>query len=94
MTMNKRNVPRTARRWACAGLALATLATPPLSAQQTARRASAQQELVTLNFVNAEIEAVTRAVAAMLDRPIIVDPRVKGQITVYSEQPLTVREAT
>jgi general secretion pathway protein D len=93
MTMNKRNVPRTARRWACAGLALATLATPPLSAQQTARRAPAQQELVTLNFVNAEIEAVTRAVAAMLDRPIIVDPRVKGQITVYSEQPLTVREA-
>jgi general secretion pathway protein D len=49
--------------------------------------------LVTVNFVNADIEAVTRAMAAMLERQIIVDPRVKGNITVYSEQPLTVREA-
>lgn len=48
---------------------------------------------VTLNFVNAEIDAVTRAFAAMLERPIVVDPRVKGTITVYSEQPVTVREA-
>ena len=48
---------------------------------------------VTLNFINADLEAVTRAVAAMLDRQIIVDPRVKGHITIYSEQPVTVREA-
>jgi general secretion pathway protein D len=48
---------------------------------------------VTLNFVNAEIEAVTRAIAAMVDRQILVDPRVRGQITLYSEQPLTVRQA-
>ena len=48
---------------------------------------------VTLNFVNADIEAVSRAIGAMLDRPIIVDPRVRGTITVYSEQPLSVREA-
>lgn len=48
---------------------------------------------VTLNFVNADIDAVTRAMGAMLDRQFIVDPRVKGSITVYSETPLTVREA-
>lgn len=48
---------------------------------------------VTLNFVNADIEAVTRAFAAMIERQILVDPRVRGTITVYSEQPLTVREA-
>ena len=48
---------------------------------------------VTLNFVNADIEAVSRAMGAMLDRQFIVDPRVKGNITVYSETPLTVREA-
>ncbi len=48
---------------------------------------------VTLNFVNADIEAVSRAMGAMLERPIIVDPRVKGTITLYSEQPLSVREA-
>jgi len=48
---------------------------------------------VTLNFVNADIEAVSRAMAAMIDRQILVDPRVKGVITVYNEQPLPVREA-
>ena len=48
---------------------------------------------MTLNFVNADIEAVSRAIGAMLDRQLLVDPRVKGQITVYSEQPLTSREA-
>jgi general secretion pathway protein D len=48
---------------------------------------------VTVNFVNADIEAVTRAFASMIQRQIAVDPRVRGNITVYSEQALTVREA-
>jgi general secretion pathway protein D len=48
---------------------------------------------VTVNFVNADIEAVTRAIAVMIERQIVVDPRVKGTITVYSEQPISVREA-
>ena len=48
---------------------------------------------VTLNFVNADIDAVSRAFAVMIDRQILVDPRVKGVITVYSEQPMPVREA-
>ncbi len=48
---------------------------------------------VTLNFVNADVEAVSRAFAVMIDRQILVDPRVKGVITLYSEQPMPVREA-
>ncbi|WP_374258904.1 type II secretion system secretin GspD [Aquabacterium sp.] len=48
---------------------------------------------VTLNFVNAEIEGVARAMAAIVERQILVDPRVKGNITLYSDQPLTPREA-
>jgi general secretion pathway protein D len=48
---------------------------------------------VTLNFVNQDIEAVTRAIGAMMNRQIVVDPRVKGAITVYSEAPLTINEA-
>ena len=48
---------------------------------------------VTVNFVNADIEGVTRAFAAMLNRPIIVDPRVRGSMTVYSEQPQTIAQA-
>ncbi len=48
---------------------------------------------VTLNFVNSDIDAITRVMAAMINRQIIVDPRVKGTMTLYSEQPMTVREA-
>ncbi|WP_414676516.1 type II secretion system secretin GspD [Methylibium sp.] len=36
---------------------------------------------------------MSRAIGAILDRQIVVDPRVKGQITLYSEQPLAPREA-
>jgi len=77
-------------------------ASKPAAAQSPARGSAAasahspalkSRTPVTLNFVNAEIDAVTRAFSAMLERPIVVDPRVKGTITVYSEQPVTVREA-
>jgi general secretion pathway protein D len=61
----------------------------------TAQAASAKKSggTVTLNFVNAEIEGVARAMAVIVDKQIIVDPRVKGAITLYSDQPLTPREA-
>ena len=81
------------RRGAQRGLALllaATLALPPALAQTIAPKSRAP---VTVNFVNADVEAVTRAFAAMIDRAIVVDPRVKGTITVYSEQPQSIREA-
>ncbi len=58
-----------------------------------AARGKARESNVTLNFVNAEIEAVSRAMAAIVNRQILVDPRVKGTMTLYSEQPLTQREA-
>jgi len=48
---------------------------------------------VTLNFVNADIEAVSRAIGAMLNRDILVDPRVKGIITVYNDKPQPLAEA-
>ena len=80
------------------GLALLTLLALPNALAQASRAAGHSPALksgsqVTLNFVNADIEAVSRAMGAMLDKQFIVDPRVKGNITVYSETPLTVREA-
>ncbi len=70
--------------------ALQGLLLPAAQAQGNSARSRAP---VAVNFVNADIEAVTRAFAAMLDRGIIVDPRVKGSITVYSEQPQSIRDA-
>lgn len=48
---------------------------------------------VTLNFVNTEIEAVSRAIGAMLNRQLIVDPRVKGTITITTERAVPPQEA-
>jgi general secretion pathway protein D len=55
--------------------------------------ARARSTPVTLNFVNADIEAVSRAIGAMLNRDILVDPRVKGTITVYNDQPQPLAQA-
>ena len=46
-------------------------------------------EPVTLNFVNAEIEAVARAMASMTGRQVVLDPRVKGTLTLSTERPIT-----
>src|SRR3954470_6987321 len=54
--------------------------------------AIAQQRL-TLNFVNTEIEAVARAMADFTGRPFIVDPRVKGTVSLTIDQPLTPDQA-
>ena len=90
---------------AAASLLLAALWLPAMQAlaqdsantpgQGSARRSGGLRAStpVTLNFVNADIEAVSRAFAVMIDRQILVDPRVKGVITVYSEQPMPVRDA-
>lgn len=48
---------------------------------------------MTLNFVNADIEAVSRAIAAILRQQFVVDPRVKGTMTLYSEKALAPHEA-
>ncbi|WP_254783450.1 type II secretion system secretin GspD [Mitsuaria sp. PDC51] len=58
--------------------------------RQPAVRASTP---VTLNFVNTDIEAVSRAMSAALGKPILVDPRVKGTMTLTAEQPVPVQEA-
>ena len=42
-------------------------------------------EPVTLNFANAEIEAVARTMATITGRNVVVDPRVRGQINLVTE---------
>lgn len=46
------------------------------------------QEGVTLNFEQAEIESVIAMVAARTDRNFIIDPRVRGEITIISHHPV------
>ncbi|MEO7055377.1 MAG: type II secretion system secretin GspD [Caldimonas sp.] len=73
-------------------LLLGAVPAGPALAQKSAS-ARFRGEPVTLNFVNADIEGVARAMSAILKRQFLVDPRVRGSITLYSEEPLSPGEA-
>src|SRR2546428_93637 len=64
-----------------------------LTAFMIAAAAQAQDQRLTLNFANTEIDAVVRAMADFTGRTFIVDPRVKGTITLNVEQPVTAEQA-
>ena len=55
----------------------------------TTLHAQKQGEAITLNFVNAEIEAVTRTIGVITGRNMVVDPRVKGTMNLSSEKALS-----
>ncbi len=50
--------------------------------------AATTEETVTLNFVNAEIESVVKAVGLIANRNFILDPRVKGTVNIVSSKPV------
>ena len=66
------------RLLAASALVVALAATPVRAAE----------EQVTLNFVNADIEAVVKAVAEMTGRNFVLDPKVKGVINIVSARPV------
>jgi general secretion pathway protein D len=71
-------------RFAAATLALCML----LAGMPAWAQAPRANEPITLNFVNAEIDAVARTMAAITGRNIVVDPRVKGTITLSTDRPV------
>ena len=56
---------------------------------QTKPLAAARPEPVTLNFVNAEIEAVARTIGSITGINVVVDPRVKGTMTLITDKPVS-----
>lgn len=62
-------------------------------AQGNGKPAVKPGEPVTLNFVNAEIEAVARTVATLSGANVVVDPRVKGTMSLSSTLPVPPAQA-
>jgi general secretion pathway protein D len=94
MTMKLRVDARTSLALGLAtAMLVCLLALAPPGAQAQSKNARFRGEPVTLNFVNADIEAVSRAMGAILKQQFVVDPRVKGTVTLFSEQPISPREA-
>jgi len=62
----------------------------PASAADAAPQASTTRgdDTVTLNFVNADIEAVVRAVSEITGRNFVIDPKVKGVVNIVSARPV------
>ena len=48
-----------------------------------------EEELVSLNFVNADIQEVIRAISHISKKNFLVDPRVKGTINIVSATPVS-----
>ena len=69
-----------------------SLALPAVLAQDFAP-AVRSREPVTLNFVNAEIDAVARTVATLSGRNVVVDPRVKGTLSLSTTSPVEPAQA-
>jgi general secretion pathway protein D len=53
-----------------------------------AQAQSEQADMVTLNFLNADIEGVVRAVSDITGKNFVIDPRVKGSVTIVSAKPM------
>ena len=64
------------------GLCTALWLVPTLSVAQK------PGEPITLNFVNADIDAVARTLATLTGRQLVVDPRVKGTLTLSTDKPV------
>jgi len=50
--------------------------------------ASATDDTVTLNFVNADIDAVVKAASEITGRNFVLDPKIKGTINIVSARPV------
>ncbi|MEY2619837.1 MAG: putative secretin, ral secretion pathway protein component of type secretion system [Pseudomonadota bacterium] len=80
------HAPRLIAAWLIATVVCA-------QAQAPAQPSASAREPVTLNFTDAEIDAVARTMASLLGRDIVVDPRVKGTISLSTERPVTPQAA-
>ncbi len=67
--------------------ALLSIAMAALIGQAWAQ--SARDDTVTLNFVNADIEGVVKAVGEITGKIFVLDPRVKGSINIVSARPIS-----
>jgi general secretion pathway protein D len=61
---------------------------PASRAAVQAAEGSAPAKTVTLNFVNADIEGVVKAMAEVTGKNFVLDPRVKGTVNIISAQPV------
>ena len=81
----------TKATWRRAGAA--TLVMSLLAGMAPARAQDPSRNEAVLNFVGADIESVVKAVGHYTGTNFLIDPRVKGTISLISEKPVTKAQA-
>ncbi|MBC8118690.1 MAG: type II secretion system secretin GspD, partial [Burkholderiaceae bacterium] len=102
-TSGRRSVLSRAVAFASAWLMATTTIVTPAFGQTSRAKPPAKQaqpspsqgseEGVLLNFVNADIDAVVRAIGQYTGRTFVIDPRVKGTLSLSTERPVTRQQA-
>jgi general secretion pathway protein D len=84
-------VSKRERRWLPVAAALVMLPLLAMQAQTppTSPAVAKPTAGVTLNLQAVDIDAAARAMSQVLGRAVIVDPRVKGQVTIVTEGPVS-----
>jgi general secretion pathway protein D len=76
---------------------LAQVAGSNVATESSAATSASVQRLgkdrLTLNFANAELEAVVRTVAELVGKTAVVDPRIKGSLNLQSDKPVSRQQA-
>ncbi len=67
--------------------------TPAQAPGSGSKSSKKPQEPVTLNFNNADIDAVAKTLATLSGHNVVVDPRVKGTVTLTSTVPVAPSQA-
>ena len=96
-------LPTACARAVTALCALSLMAPAPLWAQAPGQASPAvpappditprNRDEVVLNFVNADLEAVVRAVGQATGKNFVIDPRVKGTVNLVTEAPVSRAQA-
>ncbi len=86
-----RHTAKASRTGKVAAIALSigvTMAGMGMPGNSAFAQAKGRNEPVELNFVEADIEAVARTMAAITGRSVVVDPQVKGVVTLSTDRPV------
>ncbi|MDE2201141.1 MAG: type II secretion system secretin GspD [Burkholderiaceae bacterium] len=96
-TMHNASSRLTVRAIVLACCATMVAGSMPVYAAPPASAASSQNgnpgDEVSLNFVNADLDSVVKAVGQATGKNFIVDPRVKGTVNLVTEKPVTRAQA-
>ncbi|MYM69213.1 type II secretion system secretin GspD [Pseudoduganella sp. FT55W] len=90
--VSKPNLPAL-RRLSAGAMLCCAISAAPTAALLLPVVAHAAADDAALNFVGADIESVIKAVGHYTNITFVIDPRVKGTLTVVSEKPVTKSQA-